>query len=137
MFDGEGELYDCYGQILYEGEFRNDKPCDISKIIKNSKTYNYASLMRKTNNTRNLIELTGYVTDVFESECYTDYILSSGNSDENTYYLVDSKSKDNKKIVIGNYIKVYGLSDGFINFEISESSFSKLPYVEVYYIEVK
>jgi len=137
--DGEGTLYNKKGEIIYTGTVRNDIPTDNEQIIKNSKRISYNELARYENKyLYDLISWTGKVLQVIEGENgYVEYRISEGSNYGNVIYCYYTRSTDEARILEGDYITVYGLSDGLYTYESVSSGYITIPSMEIYYIDSK
>lgn len=134
---GIGTIYNKEGEAVYSGSMKNDVPTDYTQLIEKSRELSYNELARYDKKYMySLIKWSGRVLQVIEGDNGdVEYRIAEGSNVSNVMYCYYTRDEDEARILEGDYITVYGLSDGLYTYESVGSGYLTIPSMDIYYVQ--
>lgn len=134
---GVGTIYNTKGEVVYSGGMKNDVPTDYVQLKEKAKELSYNELARYDKKYKySLIKWSGRVLQVIEgSDGEVEYRIAEGSNSDNVMYCYYTRSEDEARILEGDYITVYGLSDGLYTYKSVGSGYLTIPSMDIYYVQ--
>lgn len=135
LYSGRGTLYNGLEEVVYEGKFRADYPVDMQDFINHAKSVSFNDLAdREDVYFGEIIKVSGKVFMVDEADGYVDYRVAQGGKNDRILFCRYTRGGGKAKYAKGDYITIYGLSQGLISHDDEEVADIRLPHITAFVI---
>lgn len=138
LYNGQGTLYNSKGEVIYKGMFVSGKPEDIEKFKLNCKEIQYKNIAKREKDYMGEpVKFKGKVIQVQEEEDNTaTYRVSIDEYEEEVIIGSYTRGEDEDRILEGEYVTLYGISEGLYTYESVLGQDITIPYIDILSIYV-